>query len=192
MRESTNPLDKIKIASPCSANWDEMYGSARKRFCAECKLNVYNISEMTKDEAENFILRSEGRLCLRIYQRRDGTVLTKDCPVGWARVKRRISRVYSAALGLAGGFLAGVLGLGAMRELAAFTDYKEVPEPFFKSKNDVDFGVYGSVVNLPEVKTNISKERKKNNREEGFVVGRPEKITSIESSIYMDPFRTPR
>ena len=117
MRESTNPLDKIKIASPCNANWDEMYGSERKRFCAECKLNVYNISEMTKDEAENFILRSEGRLCLRIYQRRDGTVITRDCPVGWARVKRRVSMVYSAALGLAGGFLAGVLGLGALRAL---------------------------------------------------------------------------
>jgi hypothetical protein len=41
MKESTNPLDKIKIASPCGANWDEMYGSERKRFCAECKLNVY-------------------------------------------------------------------------------------------------------------------------------------------------------
>jgi hypothetical protein len=117
MRESTNPLDKIKIASPCSANWDEMYGSERKRFCAECKLNVYNVSEMTKDEAENFILRSEGRLCLRVFQRRDGTVITRDCPVGWARVKRRISRVYSAALSIAGGFLAGVLGLGALRAL---------------------------------------------------------------------------
>jgi len=172
MRESTNPLDKIKIASPCSANWDEMYGSERKRFCAECKLNVYNIAEMTKDEAENFILRSEGRLCLRIYKRRDGTVLTKDCPVGWARVKRRISRVYSAALGIAGGFLAGVFALGALRELAAFTDYKEVPEPFYNTHDDgVDFGVYGSVVNLPEIKTDISKERKKKGPKEAFHTG---------------------
>ena len=192
MRESTNPLDKIKIASPCSANWDEMYGSERKRFCAKCKLNVYNISEMTRDEAENFILRSEGRLCLRIYQRRDGTVLTKDCPVGWARVKRRISRVYSAALGIAGGFLAGVFALGALRELEAFTDYKDMPEPFYDTTDRVKFGLYGSVDNLPEVKTDISKGRKKNKGEEGFVVGRPEKIASIESSMHMDPFRTPR
>jgi hypothetical protein len=192
MRESTNPLDKIKIASPCSANWDEMYGSERKRFCAECKLNVYNISEMTKDEAENFILRSEGRLCLRIYQRRDGTVITRDCPVGWARVKRRISRVYSAALGIAGGFLAGVFGLGALRELAAFADYKDVPEPLNNTTRGEDLDVRGMVDNLPEIKTDISKGKKKNNREEGFVVGRPKKIASIESSIHMDPFRTPR
>jgi hypothetical protein len=162
MRESTNPLDKIKIASPCSANWDEMYGSERKRFCGECKLNVYNISEMTKDEAENFILRSEGRLCLRIYKRRDGTVITRDCPVGWARVKRRISRVYSAALGLAGGFLAGVLGLGALRELEAFTDYKETPAPLYTeaSGDGVSFGISdGMVSNVPMIKAEILLKR---------------------------------
>lgn len=192
MKELTNPLDKIKIASPCGANWNEMYGSERKRFCAECKLNVYNISEMTKDEAENFILRSEGRLCLRVYRRRDGTVITRDCPVGWKRVKRRITRVYSAALGLAGGFLAGVFALGALRELAALTDYKEVPEPFYKTSDGVDFGVYGTVVNLSEVKTDISKGRKKNKSRDTFGVGRIEKIASMESSLHMDPFRTPR
>jgi hypothetical protein len=160
MRESTNPLDKIKIASPCSANWDEMYGSDRKRFCAECKLNVYNISEMTKNEAENFILRSEGRLCLRIYRRQDGTVITRDCPVGWARVKRRISRVYSAALGLAGGFLAGALGLGALRELEAFTDYKEAPAPNYESGNGVSFGLSdGMVSNAPMIKAEILLKR---------------------------------
>ena len=161
MKESTNPLDKIKIASPCGANWDEMYGSERKRFCAECKLNVYNISEMTKDEAENFILRSEGRLCLRIYQRRDGTVITRDCPVGWARVKRRISRVYSAALGLAGGFLAGVFGLGALRELEAFTDYKDVAiPPYSQSKDGVSFGISdGMASNVPMIKAEILLKR---------------------------------
>ena len=160
MRESTNPLDKIKIASPCGANWDEMYGSERKRFCAECKLNVYNISEMTKDEAENFILRSEGRLCMRVYRRRDGTVITRDCPVGWARVKRRLTRVYSAALGIAGGFLAGVFGLGALRELEAFTDYKDAPAPNIQSKDGVSFGISdGMVSNTPMIKAEILLKR---------------------------------
>jgi hypothetical protein len=151
MRELTNPLDKIKIASPCNANWDEMYGSERKRFCAECKLNVYNISEMTKDEAENFILRSEGRLCLRIYQRRDGTVITRDCPVGWARAKRRISRVYSAALSIAGGFLAGIFGLGALRELEALGEPppekpSEFASPNFKGPESAEFISFGGMV----------------------------------------------
>ena len=161
MRESTNPLDKIKIASPCSANWDEMYGSERKRFCADCRLNVYNISEMTKDEAENFILRSEGRLCLRVYRRRDGTVITRDCPVGWARVKRRISRVYSAALGIAGGFLAGVFGLGALRSLEEFTAFKDEPAPpYIQSEDRVRFSMSdGMVSNTPMIKAEILLKR---------------------------------
>lgn len=120
MRETNNPLDNIKIASPCGADWNKMYGSDQKRFCGECKLNVYNISEMTQEEAENFILRSEGRLCLRIYRRNDGTVITQDCPVGWARVKRRATLIYKAAIGLATGFIAGVFGLGALRALDSF------------------------------------------------------------------------
>jgi hypothetical protein len=166
MRELTNPLDKIKIASPCAANWDEMYGSERKRFCSECKLNVYNISEMTKQEGENFILRSEGRLCLRIYQRRDGTVITRDCPVGWARVKRRISRFRAAVLSFAGGLLAGILGVGAARALAEFTDYRKIPF----SNDNVEFGIYdGMVNNLPEVKENIV--GKKTNDKEKVVFG---------------------
>ena len=40
MSNFTNPLDNIRIASPCSANWDEMFGDERKRFCGDCKLNV--------------------------------------------------------------------------------------------------------------------------------------------------------
>lgn len=42
MAEFNNPLNNIKIASPCSANWDEMVGSERQRYCGECKLNVYS------------------------------------------------------------------------------------------------------------------------------------------------------
>ncbi len=92
----TNPLNTIKVASPCSANWDEMVGNNRQRFCGQCKLNVYNLSGMTKREAEDLIMNSEGRLCARFFRRSDGTVLTKDCPVGWKAVKRRMSKVWTA------------------------------------------------------------------------------------------------
>lgn len=74
-----------------------MYGDARKRFCGDCKLNVYNLSDMTRDEAEALIMNAEGRLCVRFYRRRDGTVLTRDCPVGWAQIKQR-TRVYATAV----------------------------------------------------------------------------------------------
>lgn len=92
-----SPLDNIHIASPCPANWDEMYGDDRKRFCGDCKLNIYNLSGMTRDEAETLIMNAEGRLCVRIYRRADGSVITADCPVGWEKIKQR-TRVYATAV----------------------------------------------------------------------------------------------
>ena len=96
----TNSLSNIRIASPCSANWEEMYGNERKRFCGDCKLNVYNLSGMSRREAENLILQSEGRLCVRFYRRSDGSILTRNCPVGWQAIKRKISKTASALASL--------------------------------------------------------------------------------------------
>src|SRR5690348_11198318 len=45
-------LDRIQIASPCEASWDAMNGDDRVRFCGLCEKNVYNLSAMTRDEAE--------------------------------------------------------------------------------------------------------------------------------------------
>lgn len=96
MSRFESPLNNIRIASPCSANWDEMYGNDRMRHCGQCKLNVYNLSGMTRQEADDLVTNAEGRLCVRFYRRTDGTVITENCPVGWARVKQR-ARVYTTA-----------------------------------------------------------------------------------------------
>jgi hypothetical protein len=88
-------LKSIQIASPCPANWDQMTGDDRSRFCGQCQLNVYNIASMTADEAADLITKREGRLCIRLYRREDGTVLTKDCPVGWRLIRRRTVRAAS-------------------------------------------------------------------------------------------------
>lgn len=106
----SNPLDNIKVASPCSQDWDAMIGSERKRYCGECKLNVYNLSGMTRNEAENLIQNSEGRLCVRFYRRDDGTILTQDCPVGWRAVKVRATKMATAFASLIFGLIGG-LGL---------------------------------------------------------------------------------
>ena len=92
----TNPLENITIASPCSADWNEMVGNNRQRHCAECQLNVYNLSGMTRREAENLLVNAEGRVCVRYFRRADGSVLTKDCPVGWKAFKRRVSKTATA------------------------------------------------------------------------------------------------
>lgn len=127
MRNFTNPLDNIHVASPCSANWNEMYGNDRKRFCGDCKLNVYNLSDMTRQEAENLLMNSEGRLCVRFFRRADGTVLTKNCPVGWQAVKRRASRVATAAFSIITAFLSGILVMRASDSAIALFPTGNVP-----------------------------------------------------------------
>jgi hypothetical protein len=113
MSKFTNPLDGVRVAAPCPANWERMVGDARMRYCGQCNLHVYNLSGMTRTEAEALIANTEGRLCVRFYRRADGTVLTRNCPVGLRALKRRVSRTAGAMLSAALGFLAGVgLDLG--------------------------------------------------------------------------------
>jgi hypothetical protein len=78
------------------------------RFCSDCKLNVYNLSGMSRDEAENLVMNAEGRLCLRFYRRTDGTIITENCPVGWSKVKARAKVYATAAFTLVMTFLGGL------------------------------------------------------------------------------------
>ena len=99
---AANPLsvlDGLTIASPCPASWDAMTGDDRVRFCASCSKYVYNVSDLTASEALAVIAGTEEGTCLRLYRRKDGTVLTADCPVGLrAAVRRRLSRGATASL----------------------------------------------------------------------------------------------
>src|SRR5258706_11446069 len=57
-------LDNIRVASPCTAPWDNMVGDDRVRHCARCDKNVYNLSGMTRDEAE-MLVAGKHALCVR-------------------------------------------------------------------------------------------------------------------------------
>jgi hypothetical protein len=97
--ETLNVLNDLRIASPCPATWDAMQGDERVRFCDSCSKHVYNISNLTAQAAVSLIRESEGRLCVRLYRRKDGTVLTADCPVGLrSAVRRRLIRLLTAGV----------------------------------------------------------------------------------------------
>jgi hypothetical protein len=85
-----------------------MIGSDRMRFCGQCNLNVYNLSGMTRAEAESVIAANEGRLCVRFYRRRDGSIITQDCPVGLRAVRERLSYWAKATVAAVLTFLATV------------------------------------------------------------------------------------
>ena len=108
MNRFTNALGRVRVAAPCEEGWDEMRGDERVRFCARCSLNVYSLSAMTRREAERLVVSNEGRLCVRFYRRKDGTILTQNCPTGLIKLKRRVSRAASAVAAALVSFLAGV------------------------------------------------------------------------------------
>ena len=116
MAKFTSPLDNVRVASPCPANWDEMNGSDRVRYCGQCQLSVYNLSGMTRMEAEHLIANAEGRLCVRYYKRADGSIITQNCPVGLAALKRRLSRAATAFFSAFIGFFGGVGFFAALDE----------------------------------------------------------------------------
>ena len=125
---------------------------------------------MTRTEAENLILNAEGRLCVRFYKRADGSILTKDCPVGWQAIKRRISRTAAAALFLCfsdcsaawvlqrllihptkevkvGRFLAGFFFDDRIRQ--SLMGNISVPTPTPKAATTPNYHVVGVIANTP-------------------------------------------
>lgn len=110
MDNNISLLDGLTIASPCSVSWDSMKGDERARDCSQCRLRVYNLSAMTRPEAENLLEEKEGKLCVRFFRRADGTVMTQDCPVGLRVVRLRLVRMAGAAVALIAMLAAG-LGL---------------------------------------------------------------------------------
>lgn len=109
-------LERMRIASPCNVGWENMSGDERLRFCSQCNLHVYNISAMTSREVASLISSTEGRICARLYRRADGTVLTRDCPVGLRAVRRRISKMAGAMLAAILGICSGAYAQGKAQE----------------------------------------------------------------------------
>src|SRR5687767_11382069 len=96
-------LDVIDVEKPCPVSWDTMRGDERIRFCGECSLHVYNLSAMSRTDAESLVNEREGgrggRMCVRFFRRADGTVITQDCGGGVRAAARRATRWAAAAAG---------------------------------------------------------------------------------------------
>jgi hypothetical protein len=71
---------------------------------------------MSREQAEKLIRQKEGKMCVRLYRRRDGTVLTSDCPVGVRAARRRMALWLG---GIAAGVLAVLTWAGALLGMMA-------------------------------------------------------------------------
>ena len=99
-------VGRVKIASPCHARWQDMTGDDRSRYCHQCRKHVYNFSAMSAEEAADLI---RAKVCGRFYRRRDGTMLTANCPVGAEGYFQRLK----ALVVTAGALLTTSLGVRA-------------------------------------------------------------------------------
>ncbi|MFO0824113.1 MAG: hypothetical protein U0792_13535 [Gemmataceae bacterium] len=120
MSELRFNLDLIEVPIPCTVPWESMRGYSRVRYCDQCKQNVYQLSEMSRDEAEALIKQKEGKLCVRFFRRPDGTVVTRDCKaVRWSRA------VWRAGVFVAFGLVAVLLSPVAPTLYERFQEWRE-------------------------------------------------------------------
>ena len=128
--QKTSPLDNITVAAPCHAKWSEMSGDDRTRFCKLCTKHVYNLSAMSRVEAEALIVEKEGKLCVRFAKRADGTVISDNCPVGLRSARDRLRWIgagVAAIFAFAGSCAAAALGNNARPSFKAW--FVEQPAP---------------------------------------------------------------
>jgi len=103
-------LDDLQVATPCTADWDGMAGDDRVRFCSQCHLHVYDLSALTAEQATALLREKERTPCVRFYRRRDGTIMTADCPIGIRRLAHYPLRWAATILGVT---FAVMLSVGA-------------------------------------------------------------------------------
>ena len=89
--------DRNLVPVPCPEDWDRLSPEERGHFCATCQTKVWDISSMTKAEADTLVREQAGDLCVSYRERADGSVIYKPEPVVPAQ---RLLRRLPAAAGL--------------------------------------------------------------------------------------------
>lgn len=94
-------VDSLAIDMPCPIPWSHMKGDDKIRHCEVCDLKVHNLSAMTEDEIGEFLEANAGvRVCINMFKRPDGTIVTDRCPAGLRELRNRAKKLYRAAAGL--------------------------------------------------------------------------------------------
>lgn len=74
----------MELRYECDYRWEDLAGESNmRRHCASCDQHVYNISNMTADQARRLIETYEGsgrRLCVN-FVRRDGRIVHRGDPM---------------------------------------------------------------------------------------------------------------
>jgi hypothetical protein len=145
-----NPLDTLRVTSPCSEGWERMTGDDRVRHCEQCDKNVFDLSRFSRDEAEGVVRAFRGELCIRLTRRPDGSIVTREAEIPAAPVSapirlRRAGPVAGVALGL-------VLGVSG----TAYAQETIENEPVSAKPTVVALGAKDEVTQTDEAFANVT------------------------------------
>jgi hypothetical protein len=87
-------IEKYRRATPCKSKWEDMSGTDRFRLCPECKLYVYDFTQMDIAEADLLVTQRVGTAPAGYYKRKDGKFLASDCPVGVKRGRQTLTSIF--------------------------------------------------------------------------------------------------
>lgn len=100
-------LNHMRVERPCSEDWDRMQGTEQIRFCAHCSKNVHDLTGLDRREAVRLVLRSKGRICLRLRRNEAGEPVFRQPSQQLHAIARRTSRwaagAFTAVIGLSAG-----------------------------------------------------------------------------------------
>jgi len=155
-------LHHVRVAAPCNARWEDMTGDDRARFCQHCQKHVFNLSAMTRAEAESLIVEKEGKFCGRFHRRTDGRMLTRDCATGQSIRRNRIARWCGAAFATFMLLIGGKVSLRSAetnnQQAGNSTHAEKKPEQGTRmgevAVNPVTMGVIAVSTNVPPPATN--------------------------------------
>ncbi len=133
-RKPAFDLPNLRLGFVCKKRWEDMVGDDRVRACNGCERPVFNLSAMTRPEAERLLATRGLTPCVRFYRRPDGTVMTSDCPSGERREKRRLAVVASSVA--AGAALVAPSVASAENESTDDVDNLAPQEPVEEKKDD--------------------------------------------------------
>jgi len=110
-----------------------MEGGGRLRHCPLCQRNLYDLSDMSRDEAEAIVSAREGKPVADLYERSDGLVMVSDCPVG---VREKRDRMIGSTAALI-----AMLTLVTATWSFAWRELKILPDPIGDHVADVGMPV---------------------------------------------------
>ncbi len=188
-------LNSVAVKTPCTQDWDLMYGNDEMRFCQHCVKHVHDLSAMTRRDAEKLVARAKGSICVRYVRRQDGKIQTASDKLYQisARASRLAAGVFGASLSLASAVLAqdGIdLTPQQVEAAAQFNKGSSKPDQAQKtSKEKSESPVFGTVADqngavIPGVKVTLTNNKTGasqtvTSNEEGYYA-----FTSVEEGVY--------